>query len=876
MEGAKESASDERRQFGVPLDAPAYPLSVTFASDSVLPAAMPRRPNIVASALHAAPVSIRTAFETEQAYGNAFLFIPVCLAIGALAYFALPHEPGFLPLLSGCAILAALAIFAMGFPAWRGLLLAMLMTALGMAAAKFETWRTATPMLGSEITTVLAGRVVRVEYMASGRTRLTLDVLATKRPTLRYAPERVRVTARSVPDGTASGSVVEGVVRLLPPSGPLRPHSYDFAFNSYFSGIGANGFFLSNVQRVEDAEPPGAVSRAAAWLERWRMAMADRIEGHIGGAEGAIAAALITGIRAGIPEEINEALRIVGLYHVISISGLHMALVGGTVMVTLRAGFALAPSFSARHPVKKYAAAAALAATTFYLLMSGADIAAQRSYLMLGVMLLAVLCDRAALTMRNLAISAIIILAVSPHEVLGPSFQMSFAATAALVAAYAGWTQWRGARRTAKPPQGGMLLGATRHAVKYAGGMSMTSVVAGLATALFTAWHFQQVSPMGLAANLAAMPFVSVLVMPMAVLASLLMPLGLEGPPLYVMGQGIAAMNAIAIWLAERSAFDATGAIPLSAVLTLTAALAILTMAGTRLRWAAAPLLLAGTFLLFTRDLPDVLVAEDGTLMGLRLEDGRLAVNRARPRAFTVQNWQRAFDVSTVLPPRRVDDPLAAARDGPGFACSDTLCVARHGEGFVAHAANADAAAFVCRHASLIVIDDATATSPCEAGVTVITKRDLARRGTAEIHLLSEKAARYRLSSTQAAASSIQQEPATLEAAQTQAATLMTIIQPSAAAPMMLPETEAARLAVTTATEPAGLHERMATSPALPALAPSVPSAAPSVVPSGAKPEVSLRFSIAEPYRPWHVYRQYSRAARGMPPWQRPEKRDED
>lgn len=331
---------------------------------------------------------------------------------------------------------------------------------------------------------------------------------------------------------------------------------------------------------------------------------------------------------------------------------------------------------------------------------------------------------------------------------------------------------------------------------------------------------------MGLAANLAAMPFVSVLVMPMAVLASLLMPLGLEGPPLYLMGQGIAAMNAIAIWLAERSAFDATGAIPLSAVLALTAALAILTMAGTRLRWTAAPLLVAGTLLLVTRDLPDVLVAEDGMLVGVRLEDGLLAVNRARPRAFTVQNWLRALDVATVLPPRHAGDPLNAARDGPGFACSDTLCVARHGAGVIAHAADAHAAATACGQASVIVIADAAATSPCASGVAVVTMRDLARRGAAEIHLRPDKA---RASSGSAAE----------------------------AVPVRIAPMQAAIVAV----------------------APVQPTATPvntTLAAHAARLQTSLRFSIAEPYRPWHVYRQFSRAARGLRPWQRPESRRAD
>ena len=151
-------------------------------------------------------------------------------------------------------------------------------------------------------------------------------------------------------------------------------------------------------------------------------------------------------MRGGIPEDVNEALRRTGLYHIISISGLHMAMVAGTVMLLMRLGFAAFPGFTSRRPVKKYAAGAALAATAGYLFISGAEVAAQRSFIMLAVMLTAVLFDRAALTMRNLAVSAVVVIVVSPHEVVGPSFQMSFAATAALVAAYAWWSDWREGR----------------------------------------------------------------------------------------------------------------------------------------------------------------------------------------------------------------------------------------------------------------------------------------------------------------------------------------------------------------------------------------------------------------------------------------------
>ena len=254
-------------------------------------------------------------------------------------------------------------------------------------------------------------------------------------------------------------------------------------------------------------------------------------------------------------------MRRTGIYHIISISGLHMALVAGTIMGLLRGAFALFPDFSSRRPVKKYAAVAALVSIAAYLVISGIVVAAERSFIMLAVMLVAVLFDRAALTMRNLAISAIAVILVSPHEVVGPSFQMSFAATAALVGAYAGWADYR-ADRVRTPPAKRSFVGfLSRKFLLAMGGLAMTSIIAGGATLLFAIWHFQRVSPLSLLANLTVMPIVSLVVMPFAVLSALAMPFGADGPFLYVMGKGLTAMIAISAWISERSPVDAVGLI---------------------------------------------------------------------------------------------------------------------------------------------------------------------------------------------------------------------------------------------------------------------------------------------------------------------------
>ena len=381
------------------------------------------------------------AIALERDRGVAFLLTPPLMIAGVFAYFALPVEPPLAALFAVAAVLALLAYLARERRGLATALTVLLIFTLGASCARFETWRASTKVLGSEITTRLTARVVDIDHLASGRIRLTVEVLDTQRPKLRYSPDRVRVSATAVPEGLVAGSTITGVARLFPPSGPLRPDSYDFSFESYFDRIGANGFFFRPPEMVSGSGPEGFVGFTRPAIDNFRNRIAQHIRQVIGGAEGEIAAALIVGVRAGIPEPVNEALRRTGLAHILSISGLHMALVAASIMGALRLGFAFFPDFASRHAVKKFAAGVALVAVAAYLMISGAEVAAQRSFIMLAVMLVAVMFDRAALTMRNLAIAALAVLVVSPHEVAGPSFQMSFAATAALIGGYAVWQE---------------------------------------------------------------------------------------------------------------------------------------------------------------------------------------------------------------------------------------------------------------------------------------------------------------------------------------------------------------------------------------------------------------------------------------------------
>jgi len=252
--------------------------------------------------------------------------------------------------------------------------------------------------------------------------RFVLRVARIEGPREQIVLERVRLSVRK---GTAPdvGSFVELKARLLPPLAPLRPGAYDFSRDLFFQGIGASGFVTGAIKTVQGPDSGGLVLRYAAFMQGLRDAIDARIRTRLDGDERAIATALLTGRRDAITEPVNDAMFISGLGHVLSISGYHMAVVASVVFCAVRALLALVPGLTVSFPIKKSAAAVALLATAFYLLLSGAEVATQRSFLMTATVLIAVMADRRAITFRTLAVAAMIVLAAAPEALVHPSFQ---------------------------------------------------------------------------------------------------------------------------------------------------------------------------------------------------------------------------------------------------------------------------------------------------------------------------------------------------------------------------------------------------------------------------------------------------------------------
>ena len=470
---------------------------------------------------------------------------PLAWRPGAAVWFDLARDPPLAWIGLLFLAFAILFIFSASYPIRRFASLLVCAVLAGMLASALETWRHSTTLLDSGVTTHVTGTVLSRDVDERGRWRYTIAIEETSDPHIRRPPEQARVLARGKHQPIKIGQRISGLARLQPPSGPALPTTFDFAFNAYFNGLGAFGFFLGSPTQEPAIEGDAGAGRdwpdMALWLAQLRETIALRIREALPGETGAFASALTVADRRAMSEETVEALRASGLAHVLAISGLHMALVAGTVFMAVRFGLGLFPGVAQGFAVKKLAAILALLVATAYLLISGGSVSTQRAWLMLAIMLCAVMIDRPALTLRNVALAAICIILISPSAVVGPGFQMSFAATAALVAAYGWWRQGRTGR--AKEEQGVGLVGLV---LVFFLGLAVTSLVAGLATAPFAIYHFHRIAAYGLLANLAAMPVVTLVVMPAGLVSVILMPFGLEYWPLQVMGGGLQAVINIA------------------------------------------------------------------------------------------------------------------------------------------------------------------------------------------------------------------------------------------------------------------------------------------------------------------------------------------
>lgn len=608
--------------------------------------------------------SFSDSLERDLDAGHGGPWVVLAFALGIWIYFALPREPFI-----WATGLLALVMATVAWRRWQvgsSARLSIMCAAIcaGLACADLRAGLVEAPQLTRAGGYDVTGRVVAVEGRQRGY-RVALRPTSISRIDPDTLPQFVRVTARAPKQPPAVGTTVSFRARLAPPGGSVLPGGYAFDRAAYFARIGGSGFVLGAIHETS-GPPPGWALWIKAGLAQTRAAISKRIRDSIEGDAGGIAAALIVGDRGGVSEDAQENLRVAGLAHVLAISGMHMALVSGTIFFALRAFLACFSTLALKYPIRHWAAAAALMAATAYLFLSGASIATQRAYIMAAIIFIAILVGRPALTMRSVAVAALAILALSPEALMQPGFQMSFTAVIALVAAYEAWSK-REKRADPGEASGNPIL---RQMWFWISGLLMTSLIAGLATAPIAAAHFYRVSPLGLIANMAAMPLVSLVIMPAAVASVLTMPFGLAPIFLAAMAWGIEAMQLVARTVAGWTpAGGLVGTIPEAATLASLSGLLVMAFLKSRWRFLGLVPIAAGALAAPHAVRPDVIISEDGRSVAARQADGSLAILQGRGGRFSAEIWLRSDG----------DNAPVGERKGqsPDLRCDDQACVLR-------------------------------------------------------------------------------------------------------------------------------------------------------------------------------------------------------
>lgn len=644
-------------------------------------------------------------------------WLAVCYGAGILLAFA-ADGPSIWP-----ALIVGIALAVASFRTRSRLGIQVVLAALaalfiGFAASLARTAFVEAPVLARLHVAKVTGFVEGIEERAAGGGRITLLVMSIEKLDASARPTRVRLTVKSL-DGVVPGDFVAVSARLMPPPEAARPGGYDFARDAYFRGLGAVGSVSGRVTKAE-GPPPDRSLRAAAAIDRARNGLTSRIAQAIGGQAGAVAAALVTGKRGLIEEATNDVLRSAGIYHVVSISGLHMVLAAGVFFALARGILALSPTLALGWPIKKIAALVGMAAATAYCIFSGAEVATERSLVMILVMQGAILFDRPAMSMRNLAISALIVLTREPEALLGPSFQMSYGAVAGLIAMAEAIRRYR---RPVEP--GDPWRRAALWLAALIGGVIATTLVATLATAPFGTYHFHNLQPYGLIGNAATLPLVSFAVMPAAVLGVLALPFGLDQPIWMAMGWAVSAVLRLSTWVAGfPSSTMVTPAFGSAALLLLALALLMATLFGSRLRILAVVPLAAGLAGASAASRPDIYVARDGVGAAVRRADGKLLV-LGPVSSFTIEQWLRADGDG-----RRAADP--SLRDPGRCDVLGRTALLRDGRE-VAFVSDRRGFEEDCRRAA-IVVSRHPAPASCGAK-TVLDRSHLAAHGATTLRL---------------------------------------------------------------------------------------------------------------------------------------------
>lgn len=670
-----------------------------------------------------AQLSKLTEMQLEKERDQLPLWVPVALGSGIASWYNLANFSWWLAFISLCGGIALLAVVAgRDTRAGKALFWFALLAAIGCALIWYRSWSVAAPVLERPVVTMFNAGIERVEpVLARNMVRLTLST--GENPEL---PPRVRVNVpldRAVPE-LQDGALIQLRARLMPPAMPALPGAYDFSERAWFQGLGATGQALDDIRILRPADPLFALSR-------YRQQLSAHVQSQMSGAAGAIGATLATGDRGAIDEADAEAMRRSGLAHLLSISGLHVTAVVGAIYLLVLKSLALSPPLALRFRLPIVAAGCAALAAVGYTLMTGAQVPTIRACVAALLVLVALMMGRSAITLRMVAAGALFVLIFWPESLVGPSFQLSFAAVTAIIALH-------------EHPRIKKLFmlreeNLPRRVGRFIFSLFLTGLVVEIALMPIALYHFHKAGLYGALANIIAIPLTTFVIMPLEALALVLDSVGLGAPVWWLCEQALSSLIALAHFVSSRP-----GAVTMLPTMPV-AAFGLVLLGGLwiclwRERWrycGLVPALVGGLMIVATRA-PDIYITGDGRHLGIRNDRSELAMLRTRSGDF-IRDMIREN--------AGVEGESQALEDWPNADCNSDACLVtidNEGRKWVllatrsSHYISALALSAACRRAD-IVVSDRWLPASCQPRWIKADRDLLSRVGGMTIDLESQK-----------------------------------------------------------------------------------------------------------------------------------------
>ncbi len=570
---------------------------------------------------------------------NSFLWYPVFFALGVAVYFSIPFEP---PLILSAFIWSFAAAIYLLIRTLRdkSALLHLVVSASffvililsGFLSSNVRTNVIATPIIEKKLGPVdIIGTIISIEKMEEGKgRRIIIENLEIEKLAKDKTPRKIRLRLRDNIGDVKIGQRIKILALLNPPSAPILPDGFDFRRYLYFQGIGAVGFIYNAPEIIKDANKSTNVT------EVLRNYIASQISDNLTPRQSSIALALIVGQKNALSGDDKQAVRDAGLAHMLAISGLHVGFVAGALFFFSRLFLSFFVNFAMRYSIKNIAAIFAFCGAVFYMILAGSTVPTQRAVLMIGIVFLAIIINRSPISLRLVAFAALVVLIIAPESLLSASFHMSFAAVICLIYFYEitrkYWMKWN------------TQTGWYNKALLYFIGVCMTTVVASIATAPFSLYHFGQVSYLGSLANFVAVPLLAFVILPFALLSLIFMVFGAAYFPLQIVGLGIDYMLDIAYWAASLP----NAVIRISAwefgsfaIFVLAALFAIMWKGWGKL--IAIPIMIMAVIQGYNGVQPDILVSSSHKLFAFKQEEGDIYVSSRRSERFVRKNWVKHY-----------------------------------------------------------------------------------------------------------------------------------------------------------------------------------------------------------------------------------------